>query len=68
MSESDAVLTVSEVSTYLKLAESTVYRLAKEHKIPGRKVGGAWRFSRQGIDDWLAQAPVDDVGRPEKQG
>jgi len=63
VSEPDAVLTVAEVSAYLKMAESTVYRLAKEHKLPCRKVGGAWRFSRKGIDEWLAQAPVEDDGR-----
>ena len=68
VSEPDAVLTVTEVSEYLKLAESTVDRLAKEHKLPCRKVGGAWRFSRKGIDDWLAQAPVEDIGRQKKQG
>lgn len=63
VSEPDAVLTVAEVSEYLKMAESTVYRLAKEHKLPCRKIGGAWRFSRRGIDEWLAQAPVDGDGR-----
>jgi excisionase family DNA binding protein len=61
ISEADAVLTVSEVSEYLKLAESTVYRLAKENKLPGRKVGGAWRFSRKGLDEWLMQ-PADIHG------
>jgi excisionase family DNA binding protein len=61
ISEADAVLTVSEVSEYLKLAESTVYRLAKENKLPGRKVGGAWRFSRKGLDEWLMH-PVDESG------
>lgn len=61
ISEADAVLTVSEVSEYLKLAESTIYRLAKENKLPGRKVGGAWRFSRKGLDEWLMR-PADDSG------
>jgi excisionase family DNA binding protein len=61
ISEADAVLTVSEVSEYLKLAESTVYRLAKENKLPGRKVGGAWRFSRKGLDEWLMH-PADESG------
>ena len=53
--EFDAVMTVPEVSEYLKLAESTVYRLAKDNKLPGRKVGGMWRFSRRGLDEWLLQ-------------
>ena len=67
MAEPDAVLTVAEVSEYLKLAESTVYRLAQEHKLPCRKVGGAWRFSRKGLDDWLAWTPADDVDRHREQ-
>ena len=52
--ESDPVMTVSEVAAYLKIAESTVYRLVKEGRLPGRKVGGAWRFSRQELEKWLA--------------
>ena len=63
MSETDAVLTVKEVSQYLKLAQSTVYRLAQEQKLPCRKVGGTWRFSRNGIDQWLANRPVDNDGQ-----
>jgi excisionase family DNA binding protein len=55
MSESvpDAVMTVKEVSEYLKLAESTIYKLAQEGKIPGRKIGGAWRFSSKALEAWL---------------
>lgn len=63
MSDSDAVLTVKEVSQYLKLAQSTVYRLAQEQKLPCRKIGGTWRFSRKGIDQWLANRPVDEKGK-----
>lgn len=51
------VMTVQEVSTYLRLAESTVYKLAQEGQLPGRKVGGRWRFSRQGIETWLRKRP-----------
>lgn len=53
--EPDPVMTVSEVAAYLKIAESTVYRLVKEGRLPGRKVGGAWRFSRQELEKWLVQ-------------
>lgn len=57
MVEMDAVLTVKEVSTYLRLAESTIYKLAQEGQLPGRKVGGAWRFSREEIEGWLRGRP-----------
>jgi excisionase family DNA binding protein len=51
--DADAVLTVREVAHYLRLAESTVYRLAQEGKLPGRKIGGAWRFPKKSLDEWL---------------
>lgn len=58
MTEEDAVMTVKEVSAYLRLAESTVYKLAQEGQLPGRKVGGAWRFSKKGLDEWLRKTPA----------
>lgn len=57
----DAVMTVQEVSEYLKLAKSTIYRLAQEGQLPGRKVGGTWRFSRNSLDKWLAVSLTDDT-------
>ena len=58
-SESDIAMTVPEVSEYLQLAESTIYKLAKERKLPGRKVGGAWRFSRKGLEEWLVRPTLE---------
>lgn len=52
--EPDYVMTVKEVATYLKMAESTVYRLAQEKRLPARKVGRLWRFSKRALDTWLA--------------
>jgi excisionase family DNA binding protein len=55
--EADVVMTIKEVSDYLRLAQSTVYKLAKVGELPGRKVGGAWRFSKKGLDAWLRRVP-----------
>lgn len=54
MSKPDEIMTVKELATYLKLAESTVYKLAQEGEIPGRKIGGNWRFSLEQINKWMA--------------
>jgi excisionase family DNA binding protein len=51
--ENDDILTIEELSLYLKLAEKTAYRLASDGKIPGFKVCGAWRFSKSEIDRWI---------------
>lgn len=44
------ILTIREVAEYLKINEKTAYRLAGEGKLPGFKVGGAWRFRKDEIE------------------
>ena len=55
------VMTVKETAEFLRLAITTVYKLANEGNIPARKVGGSWRFSRRALDDWLREP--DQTGR-----
>lgn len=50
---SDSVLTIDELAAYLKIAKSTLYKLAQEGKLPGQKVGRHWRFHKVTIDRWL---------------
>lgn len=38
------IVTAREVSQYLKLTESTIYKLASTGEIPGFKIGKSWRF------------------------
>jgi excisionase family DNA binding protein len=57
------IMTIKEVSDYLKLTEKTAYRLAAEGKIPGFKVGGAWRFKRGDIDAWITKQLEQQQGR-----
>lgn len=44
------ILTIREVAEYLKINEKTAYRLAAEGKLPGFKIGGAWRFRKDEIE------------------
>jgi excisionase family DNA binding protein len=53
--ETNQIMTIREVAKYLRMGESTVYRLANEGKLPGRKIGGGWRFSRTELDKWVKQ-------------
>ncbi len=58
----EAILTVSEVSKYLSLHQSKVYRLLKSGEIPGFRVGSDWRFNKQEIDRWRSGLqPTDGV-------
>jgi excisionase family DNA binding protein len=52
-SDSSGIMTIREVSDYLKVTERTIYRLAAGKQIPAFKVGGSWRFSRSEIDQWI---------------
>jgi len=52
------VMTSVEAAQYLKMHVKTVCRLAKEGKIPARKVGSEWRFLRSVLDGWLAESLV----------
>ena len=64
--ESD-IMTILEVAKYLKVAERTVYRLAAAKKVPAFKVGGAWRFSRREIDQWIRRQS-SDMPPPQSRG
>jgi len=51
-------MTSVEAADYLKMHVKTVCRLAKEGKIPAKKVGSEWRFLRSVLDRWLAEELV----------
>lgn len=44
---------VDQLAAYLHLPPQQVARLADRGGLPGRKVGGGWRFSRAEIHHWL---------------
>ena len=50
------IVTAKEVARYLKLTESTVYKLASEGEIPGFKIGKSWRFDMDEILNVIREA------------
>jgi excisionase family DNA binding protein len=53
------VMTLRELSAYLRVHPSTIYRLVKRHEIPAFHVGG-WRFNIESIDRWRLQRANPD--------
>lgn len=51
--DEDEVLTIIELSAYLKIPKSTLYKLVRSGSIPCLKVGKHWRFHKAAIDAWL---------------
>ncbi len=54
----DQILTVPMLAEYLLCHPSTIYRLLKNKRIPGFRVGSDWRFRRSAIDQWLNKATI----------
>jgi excisionase family DNA binding protein len=47
------VLTFEEAKKYLKVSDSTLYRLVQSRRIPASKVGRSWRFRKERLIAWL---------------
>lgn len=46
------LLTIGEVAALLRVSRDVVYRLANDGDLAGRKIGRAWRFPRQTIEEY----------------
>jgi len=62
------VLTVQEVSRYLRVHPSTIYRMLKKNQLPAFRVGSDWRFTVEAIDKWREEAEQGALGRAEQEG
>jgi len=61
--QSEPVLTLEELSAYLRISRSTLYKLVGEGKIPSQKIGRHWRFRKEAIDRWLEETKVKHTVR-----
>ncbi len=57
----DAVLTLEEAAELLRLPVEAVRAAAVSGELPGREIGGEWRFARSALMSWLA-APAPTAG------
>ena len=60
------IMTIKDVADYLKINEKTIYKLAKEKKIPAFKIGGNWRFKKKAIDEWIERNMYEESLEPER--
>lgn len=47
------IMTAQDLSAYLKITTTTIYKLAQQGELPAFKVGSEWRFKKELIDRWL---------------
>lgn len=48
------VMNAQQAGQFLQIDEKTVVELAEAGQLPGRKLGPAWRFSRDALIAWLS--------------
>lgn len=69
------VLTLEEVAEYLKVSPAAARRAMKEQNLPGRNIGGEFRFLRDAVANWLRgqEAPAleqqkarEDYSKPKQ--
>lgn len=49
----DEVMTLEDVSSFLKVGEQTVYNLTREGNIPARKIGREWRYLKSEVLEFM---------------
>lgn len=62
------MMTVKEVADYLKMKPVTIYKLAKEGKIPAFKVASFWRFKKDLIEKWAVDESRKNFKSEPKKG
>lgn len=53
--DNDELMTLREVSAYLRVDDLTVHTFIREENnpLPAFKVGVQWRFYKNTVDDWV---------------
>ena len=57
MADEPEILNPQEAAEFLRVPLLTVQRQAKAGRLPGRRIGKEWRFSRTVLLEWLAAGP-----------
>ncbi len=57
MTDEPEILNPQEAAEFLRVSLLTVQRQAKAGRLPGRRIGKQWRFSRTVLLEWLAAGP-----------
>ena len=67
MIEQTEFWTAEEVSKYLRIPQSTIYKLVQDKRLPGFKVGKHWRFRKDTIQKWIKnqEQNISDILKDE---
>ncbi len=51
----DKFFSIDEVTKFLKIPKSTIYKLSQQGKIPSSKIGKQLRFRKSSLEKWLSE-------------
>lgn len=67
MAANEQVFTIKELSEHLRVHPTTIYRLLRQGRLPGFRVGSNWRFNRVAIQEWEKSPTQTDLA-PSARG
>ena len=65
--QSDQIFTIKELSEHLRVHPTTIYRLLRQGRLPGFRVGSNWRFSREAIEQWERDQAGREAASPPRR-
>lgn len=61
------ILNMEEAADFFSVSIKTFIKLLKEEKVPARKIGREWRFSRQALVQWLSSGDSQQYTSSESE-
>jgi excisionase family DNA binding protein len=49
----EELITLEELSRFLKISKPTLYKMVEKGKIPALKIASQWRFKKEDINRWV---------------
>jgi len=53
MALDDGWLSLDEAATHLSMGKTALYKMARENRIPAKKIGKKWIFEKAAVDSWV---------------
>ena len=49
------ILTIEEAAGFLQIGKRSLYKLAKQGNVPGKKILNKWRFEKESLKAWIRE-------------
>jgi excisionase family DNA binding protein len=61
MAAQDQIYTIKELADRLRVHPTTIYRLLRQGRLPGFRVGSNWRFNPRAIEQWQSSQALETL-------